>query len=119
MTHRIRILSCLLLTVLFFAVTSPVSAIMPPDEEQAKWLRDSPDLQDRIARVEAALKPLLQPDTVTMDDFGDELASDIKGNFGMREGDDGYIGRIDTNDDGIIDERDFLELAFISSDLLP
>ncbi|HDS31062.1 MAG TPA: M6 family metalloprotease domain-containing protein, partial [Firmicutes bacterium] len=90
-------------------------AIVPPSDEEALLLRDAPDLQERIDRANSLLEPLINPETIDPIAATVTFSSDIESCFEMTESDDGFRSGHDLNGDGIIDERDFVELAFIRS----
>ncbi len=103
---------------LLFAITLisvPAFAIVPPSDEEAEQLRTAPDLQQRIDRANWLLEPLLNPPSIRPTDVAENMAVGIAGKFGLMNGDDGFYSRYDLNDDNVIDERDFVELAFEAS----
>ncbi|MCX6647025.1 MAG: M6 family metalloprotease domain-containing protein, partial [bacterium] len=102
--------------ILFTAVIFilPALAIVPPSDEQAAWLRTAPDLQQRIDRAHSLLRPLVNPETVSPVDVALTFSSGLERTYGLRSDDQGYYPRYDLNGDNVIDERDFVELAFLN-----
>jgi len=100
--------------ILLFAViaSGPAFAIVPPTDEQAAELRNAPDLQERIDRANSLLYPLLNPGSIRPVDVGNTFSEDLTEHFGAVSGDGDYYPRYDLNNDNIVDERDFVELAF-------
>lgn len=96
----------------------PALAIQPPSDAEAEWLRNSPDLQQRIDRANQLLEPLLNPPSISPIDVAENFISGIADSFGLMRGDDGFYSRYDLNNDNIIDERDFVELAFEASAII-
>ena len=106
-----------ILTILFILIiAAPAFAVVPPSDEEAERLRNSPDLEEKIEFCNEVLEPLLYPSANpegVMNTFGNGIAR----NFGKTTADEDFIERYDKNSDTIIDERDFIEMAF-EGDLL-
>jgi len=106
----------ILMVLAFLAGTA--MAIEPPSDADAAWLRNSPDLQQRIDRANELLEPLLNPPSVSPADVARDFARGLTKGFERTSGDTGYFPRYDINKDGVMDERDFVELAFESPALI-
>lgn len=99
-------------------LAGPAMAIVPPSDEEAERLRNAPDLQQRIDRANSLLQPLLQPETIDPVAVADNFSIGLQENFGRTSDDRDFRSTFDLNGDGVIDERDFVELAFIQSNLI-
>ncbi|MFH1675661.1 MAG: M6 family metalloprotease domain-containing protein, partial [bacterium] len=97
--------------IILFAL--PSIAIEPPSDRDAERLRNAPDLQERIDRANALLAPLLNAENIQLTDFSATFSKGLNESFGTKEGESGFVDRLDTNADKIIDERDFIELSFL------
>ncbi len=112
--NRLKTGIILVTAIVFFTLAAfPSMAIAPPSEEDREWLRTAPDLQDRIDFANSVLEPLLNPDLNTSDFTVNFYTQDIEDHFGSTPDDEDYSALIDLNNDDVIDERDFIELAFI------
>jgi len=117
MKPRYGILIAISIVIISF-LTGPAFAIVPPSDEEAAILRDAPDLQQRIDRANSLLEPLINPETVSPIATAETFAGGLTRYFGLtREDPDFYTG-YDLNEDGVIDERDFVELAFSTPALM-
>ena len=106
-----RIILLILTTVFFLVLIAPAFAVVPPSDEEAERLRNSPDLEEKIEFCNNVLEPLLYPSANPegiMNTFGNGIAR----NFGKTTADEGFIERYDKDSNTVIDERDFLEMAF-------
>ena len=98
----------------FVVLSRPVFAIVPPSDEEAERLRTAPDLQQRIDRANWLLDPLLNPANIRPTAVAERFSENLGRKFGLRAGEEGFHTRYDINRDEVIDERDFVELAFQS-----
>jgi immune inhibitor A len=97
---------------LVLTLQAPVLAIEPPSDEEAELLRTAPDLQERIDRMNRLLEPLLNPPSIQPVDVARDFAEGVSRYFGRTPADERFYPRYDLNEDQVIDERDFVELAF-------
>lgn len=95
-----------------FIYSMPANAITPPPEDQIEALRNDPDLQKKIDFNESLLAPLLNKSILRPADVADTFRDGVALHFGETSDDPNYIGRYDANKDGVIDERDFIEVTF-------
>ncbi len=112
MTRPDHLLATLGAFIMLAVFAAPALAIVPPSDEEAERLRTAPDLQERIDRANALLEPLLNPPSVSPMDAAENFAAGVARSFGLTRDDENYHTRYDLNGDQVIDERDFVELAF-------
>jgi len=98
--------------------TLPAAAITPPSDEEAALLRNDPDLQKKIDNVTKLLAPLLDGSLIQPVDVGAQFSDDLSDHYGLNNTDNGYYTRYDVNLDNVIDERDFVDLAFVAPALI-
>jgi len=96
----------------------PAFAITPPSDEEAAQLKNDPDLHAKIDRVTSLLAPLLDDTLIRPVDVGVQFSTDLEDRYGLTYTDDGYYPRYDVNMDDVIDERDFVDLAFVAPPLV-
>jgi len=109
-----RIYWAMTIALVLIILSAPVWAITPPSDKDALWLRGAPDLQKRIDFCESKLEPLLNP-TANPAGVVQAFGKGIDRSFGLTPDDTGYSNRYDKNADKVIDERDFIEMAFDQS----